>query len=269
MAEVFRKRIRVFAGPNGSGKSTVVTHVKEMLVEGYPIDLGTVVNADEIAQALRAGALLFSDFDLRITPQQFERAYKASGLWVFHEKGGHDPKNWYQVKGNKIQVLSRQHLELIAQATAWVILQSLLHQGEKISFETVFSSTQKIELLKQAKLMGYKVYLYFVSTQNPRINVSRIDERVARGGHAVPVEKVYERYTRSLENLTPSLEHVYRAFIIDNTFKNRLLAQLYIDDEEKRHWDDVDQDNLPKWFIKYCVDHDPDLQAIITRNKHA
>jgi predicted ABC-type ATPase len=45
-------RLRVFAGPNGSGKSTIIEDIRNTKVGGYNVDLGTYINADDIAQAL-------------------------------------------------------------------------------------------------------------------------------------------------------------------------------------------------------------------------
>ncbi len=44
-------RLRVFAGPNESGKSTVIKSIRESESSGRLIDLGTYVNADDIACA--------------------------------------------------------------------------------------------------------------------------------------------------------------------------------------------------------------------------
>lgn len=45
-------RLRVFAGPNGSGKSMMYDQVKDTLVDGRTINLGTYLNPDILAKAL-------------------------------------------------------------------------------------------------------------------------------------------------------------------------------------------------------------------------
>jgi len=52
--------------------------------------------------------------------------------------------------------------------------------------------------MKQAVEQGYKVYLYFVSTESPYINIFRVAARKAKGGHNVPEDKIISRYYRSL-----------------------------------------------------------------------
>jgi predicted ABC-type ATPase len=267
MVEKFQKRIRIFAGPNGSGKTTVVNQVRQVIVDGYPIDFGTVVNADEIADRLRRKASVqFSDYGLTVSQAEFEEVYHVSNLFARHAEEGGNPNDWYRVSQNRILLLSIHHVERVAQVTAWVILQKLLKNDRKISFETVFSSQEKIKLLKQAQEQGYKVYLYFVSTNSPTINIDRVKTRVAIGGHAVAEEKIRERYYRSLNNLFGALQFVHRAFFFDNSTSEytRLLARLDVDPLGERQWNDVATDSLPKWFFEYCVHLDPNLQAIIT-----
>ncbi len=41
-------------------------------------------------------------------------------------------------------------------------------------------------MLKKANELGYKTYLYFIATESPKINISRVKYRVSRGGHDAP-----------------------------------------------------------------------------------
>jgi predicted ABC-type ATPase len=40
------------------------------------------------------------------------------------------------------------------------------------------SHPSKLDFIKKAKNLGYKTYLYFVSLENPEMNVDRVDARV-------------------------------------------------------------------------------------------
>ena len=59
-----------------------------------------------------------------------------------------------------------------------------------MTFETVMSSRNKIEFIRKAQKDGYRAYLYFVATEDPLINISRVSHRVKTGGHDVPSDKV-------------------------------------------------------------------------------
>lgn len=56
----------------------------------------------------------------------------------------------------------------------------------RFSFETVFSHPSNLEIMQEAVAQGYKVYLYYVSTEDPEINKYRVNLRVTQGGHSVP-----------------------------------------------------------------------------------
>ena len=67
---------------------------------------------------------------------------------------------------------------------------------------------------------GYRTYLYYVATDAPEINVSRVANRVALKGHDVPSEKIITRYYKSLELLIEAVRHTNRAYIFDNSSNN-------------------------------------------------
>lgn len=49
-------------------------------------------------------------------------------------------------------------------------------------FETVFSAFDKVDFLQRAKESGFFIRLFFVGTNHPSINASRIAHRVMEGG---------------------------------------------------------------------------------------
>lgn len=95
----------------------------------------------------------------------------------------------------------------------------LLLEGVSFGFETVGSHPSKLEFLKYAKELGYKITLLFVATENPEINVRRIAERQKKGGHGVPNDKVYSRYKRTLALLEEYFEIADDAFVWDNSLE--------------------------------------------------
>ena len=64
---------------------------------------------------------------------------------------------------------------------------------------------------------GYRVYLYFVATDDPAINIDRVRRRVLQGGHPVPEDKIIERYHKSIALLTEACQVAHRAYIFDNS----------------------------------------------------
>lgn len=57
----------------------------------------------------------------------------------------------------------------------------------------------------------------FVLTVDPRINITRIQSRVASGGHNVDSSKVVKRYYKSINNIKELLEICDIMHVYDNT----------------------------------------------------
>lgn len=102
-----------------------------------------------------------------------------------------------------------------------------LEEKRDFVFETVFSSSEKLDFLKQAHEAGFFIRLFFVCTENPKINASRIAQRFLNGGHEVPISKIVSRYFKSLENMKLAIPFVDRAYIYDNSVENALPQLLY------------------------------------------
>jgi predicted ABC-type ATPase len=93
----------------------------------------------------------------------------------------------------------------------------LLKIGKSFTFETVFSTEDKLEFLKSAKENDYHITLIYITTTDPNINIQRIEDRKKQGGHGVPTDKVLKRYERSMSLLPDIICEADRAVIFDNS----------------------------------------------------
>lgn len=84
-------------------------------------------------------------------------------------------------------------------------------------FETVLSANDKITFVKKAKEQGFFIRLFFVGTESPTINASRIAQRVLEGGHDVPITKIINRYSKSIANCCYVAKLADRTYIYDNS----------------------------------------------------
>jgi len=66
---------------------------------------------------------------------------------------------------------------------------TLIDEGRDFVFETVFSTNEKIDFLKNARSKGFSIFANFVTTSSPDININRVAKRVKDGGHDVPIKK--------------------------------------------------------------------------------
>ena len=105
-----------------------------------------------------------------------------------------------------------------AQRLAEEARQSCLARGVSFAFETVMSHPSKVEFLKQAKTLGYFNILFFVGVEDPRINVDRVAQRVAEGGHDVPTDRIVHRYERTMALLPQAVYASDRTVLFDNSY---------------------------------------------------
>lgn len=240
-------KLRVFAGPNGSGKSTIINSIKNIEVSGKPIDFGYYINADDIARKLTQRSFTFSDYDLEIKSDSLTDFAEQSGLL----NNSFSPKEFrqsFRIEQQLVFVNEQSRIEQLAQILARYLRAEMLRLRRRFSFETVFSHESNLDIMREAREAGYKVYLYFVSTESPEINEFRVKLRVAQGGHDVPVEKIRTRYFRSLKLLPKAIQLSYQVFCFDNSLDNepyRLIAHGKYNGEQL-DWDDITE--KAEWF---------------------
>lgn len=92
-----------------------------------------------------------------------------------------------------------------------------IEKGLSFNQETTLTGNSIIKLVNQIKEKGYKIHLFYVGVNSPKIAKERIAERVKKGGHDIPNETVEKRYYESIENLKKILLKVDLAEIYDNT----------------------------------------------------
>ncbi len=68
------------------------------------------------------------------------------------------------------------------------------------AFETTLSGRSYLRLIQQLKTQGYKAHFFFLWVDNIEVTLSRIRERVLKGGHDVPELVVRRRFERSIRN---------------------------------------------------------------------
>ncbi len=123
---------------------------------------------------------------------------------------------------------------------ASLIREECLKNSEGIIFETVLSAIDKIDYIIRAKEAGYFVRLFFVGTDHPSINASRIALRVMEGGHDVPISKIISRFSKSISNCCKIASVIDRLYVYDNSVdysEPRLLFRASDGILEKQYFD--------------------------------
>ncbi len=92
-----------------------------------------------------------------------------------------------------------------------------IQNNQSFLFETVLSAPDKLDFIAKAQNAGYFIRLFFVGTDHPSINASRIAHRVMEGGHDVPITKIVNRYAKSIANCSQAALLVDRMYVYDNS----------------------------------------------------
>lgn len=95
--------------------------------------------------------------------------------------------------------------------------QLALKNKESFAMETVFSHESKLELMREAKKLGYEVSLIFVTTFDKEINVRRVAGRVKEGGHDVPIDKIRARYDRVMAFMSEAISIADKSVVFNNS----------------------------------------------------
>jgi predicted ABC-type ATPase len=236
----------MFAGPNGSGKSTLKAVLPKEL-------LGIYLNPDELELEIRKkGFIDFKNYGVITTPQAVLGFFKQSSLLI---GAGLDSVVDHLSFDDDCLFFTNLTVDSYSAAVAGDFLrQRLVDLKVSFTFETVMSHRSKVDLLSKARDAGYRTYLYFVATEDPAINISRVRNRVELGGHAVPEDRIVSRYYRSLELLLDAIRLSNRAYIFDNSGANPERKLTWIAEITDGRDIELKTDEIPVWFKRYVLD---------------
>lgn len=229
-------RLRIFAGPNGSGKTTIKKIIRPEL-------LGIYINPDDIEKNIKQNNLIdLSVYKIKTTADEIFNFLNDSVL--LKKANLTDKIEKLSFVDNKLVFSVLQINSYFASVIADFIRHKLLDSGMSFTFETVMSSADKVSLLQQAQKKGYRTYLYYIATENPLINILRVQHRVKMGNHDVPQEKIISRYERSLSLLLDAIRYTNRAYIFDNSSDKEMWIAEITDGKAL----ELKTNQLPQWF---------------------
>ena len=235
-------RLRMLAGPNGSGKSTLA----QQLVDDYTVNLYKFLNADLLFAEIRQNhktACPFSIESAQLTDFIASSSYPQECKIPFLKKEIFIDEEDYLI-------FSPESVSSYTVAMAADFFKDqYLKRHLSFSFETVFSHPAKVAILEKAQSLGFRTYMYFVATEDPNVNLRRIEVRKKLGGHDVPPEKTIARYYRCLEQVKYALPHLNRAYFFDNTSDQSLFFAEY----ESGKGFQLHSELVPEWFKHFVL----------------
>jgi predicted ABC-type ATPase len=133
---------------------------------------------------------------------------------------------------------------IMAGRQALQIAKQLLHDQKSFAVETTLSGKNYLQMMLDARNLGFEVVLVYIGTETVEINLARIINRVLVGGHDVPESDVRRRYQRSLKNAPIAISRADHVIIFDNSTEQGYQLVGVID-QGQNEW----LEPLPKWAI--------------------
>ncbi len=234
------KRIRIFAGANGAGKTTLIT--KLLKTDSYLFDKDKHIEPDAFN---KMDLIDFTPFGIMASESEFKQHLSDSTLFE---------KSHLNLKDVKIEnncFINERNNDYVGSLIADYMRDKLIDTTDinLFSFETVFSHESKLDFMKRAKEKGWEIYLYYIGTSDPLINKDRVKERVDKGQHDVPNDKIFERYDRTNNFLFDALKLCRWAFVFDNS-KKTMVEVMQKDVDNELHFS---KEIMPGWVITYII----------------
>jgi len=80
-------------------------------------------------------------------------------------------------------------------------IETRIKKQQDFAFETTLSGRSYLKLMKRLQQEGWQVELVYLALPSVEMSKLRVAERVAHGGHNIPLKDIMRRFPKSLKNL--------------------------------------------------------------------
>lgn len=122
--------------------------------------------------------------------------------------------------------------------------------GRRVSFafETTFSGRSYLRSFEKLKKAGYGIHMFFLWVKGVDISVSRVQDRVLKGGHDVPEVDIRRRFDRSIRNFLKEYRPLADTwYLFDNSGREPDLVAF----EKKRRLRIIDKESYESLISRY------------------
>ena len=116
-----------------------------------------------------------------------------------------------------------------------------LNKGVNFTQETTLSGVKTLKTIQKARELNYFIRLYYVGVSSSGESISRIKNRVQKGGHNISPEDVERRYNKRFEDLAKVLPYCNEVRFFDN-------ENGFTDIAEYRNGSLIVKGNSTKWL---------------------
>lgn len=125
------------------------------------------------------------------------------------------------------------------------IINDCLEKGENFTQETTLSGQKTLKTILAARKKGYSIVLHYIAVSSAEESLSRIKNRVRKGGHDIPETDVQRRFDKRFDDLLRVLPYCDEALLWDNENGFKPVACYF---ESVFHFMD-EENNLPDWIM--------------------
>ncbi len=86
-------------------------------------------------------------------------------------------------------------------------IETRIKKQQDFAFETTLSGRSYLKLMKRLQKQGWQVELIYLALPSMEMSKLRVAERVAHGGHNIPLKDIIRRFPRSLQNVLADFSH--------------------------------------------------------------
>ena len=86
-------------------------------------------------------------------------------------------------------------------------IEERIRQRESFAFETTLAGRAYLRLVERLRDDGWRVELIYLALSSVEMSKLRVTERVAHGGHSIPMADIERRFPRSLRHLLDAFSH--------------------------------------------------------------
>ena len=86
-------------------------------------------------------------------------------------------------------------------------IETRIKKQQDFAFETTLSGRSYLKLINRLQKQGWQVELVYLALPSVEMSKLRVAERVAHGGHNIPLKDIMRRFPRSLQNVLGNFSH--------------------------------------------------------------
>lgn len=152
----------------------------------------------------------------------------------------------------------------ISQAAVQSVVEKAIERRVSFAYETVFSYLKeqadgsyrsKGDLITRLQRAGYIVALLFVGLANPAISIARVETRREQGGHAVPIDKLLQRFPRTQKAIRMAAPLADLTLMFDNSREpDKAFSLVRVQAKTRVHYDCRTAGTVDKDLIRVATE---------------